>query len=74
MLSPTRRIYDPRYRMKQLAALDRKDEFFALNLGLHIAIQKKPGTAVTPRSGPGCFTQSKDDQVLRLHSCRALSP
>jgi hypothetical protein len=56
--------------------LDRMDEFFALGLGLHGSKHpnKKPGRQLL-RFRAGCFYAiSKDDQVLRLHSCRALSP
>ena len=60
--------------MNQLALLDRMDEFFALGLGLHGSIPTKSPGGSDSDSGPDAFTQSKDDQVLRLHSCRALSP
>lgn len=59
--------------MNQLALLDRMDEFFALGLGLQGIPTKSPDGELL-RSGLDAFTQSKDDQVLRLHSCRALSP
>jgi hypothetical protein len=59
--------------MNQLALLDRMDEFFALGLGLHGIPTKSPDGSYS-RSGPDAVTQSKDGQVLRLHSCRALSP
>ena len=58
-----------------MSALDSTpyDEFFALALGLQSIPTKSPDESFL-RPGRMLFLQSKDGQVLRLHSCRALSP
>jgi hypothetical protein len=49
-----------------------KNEFYALAHGLmRIRFRMKQ---VRPAAGPGTNPQSMGDPVLRLHSCRALSP
>jgi hypothetical protein len=55
------------------ASLGRNNEFFALRLGLQGIPNKNPDGSDCPPGRMLCL-QSKDGQVLRLHSCSALSP